>query len=324
LVSSIARKCTPARSSVQTYYHTGVATDGGRLVGGIEAGGTKFVCAVGTGPGDVRAETRVPTTTPAETLAGVLAFFAGQAAGTPLAALGVASFGPLDLEPGSPTFGFVTTTPKPGWRDVDLVGPLRAALGVPVALDTDVNAAALAEQRWGAGRGLATLVYVTVGTGIGGGVVVDGRPLHGLVHPEMGHVRVPHDRARDPFGGACPAHGDCWEGLATAPAIAARWGRAPETLPDDHPAWALQAHYLALGLANIVLTLSPQRLVLGGGVMARAFLYPRVRAGVRELLAGYLASPAVAGDLEGYIVPPALGERAGVLGAIALARTAAP
>ena len=300
-----------------------MAAGSGRLTGAIEAGGTKFLCAVGTGPDDVRAEAQVPTTTPAETLERVVAFFARQAARAPLAALGVASFGPVDLDPRSPTFGFITTTPKPGWRGVDLVGPLRRILGVPVAFETDVNAAALAEQHWGAGRGLATVVYVTVGTGIGGGVVVDGRPLHGLVHPEIGHVRVPHDRARDTFVGVCPAHGDCWEGLASAPALAARWGRAPELLPDDHPAWALQAHYLALGLANLVLTLSPERLVLGGGVMARAQLYPLVRTGISELLAGYLASPALDAGLEHYLVPPTLGERAGVLGALRLGQLAA-
>jgi len=300
-----------------------MAAEAGRLVGGIEAGGTKVVCAVGTGPDDLRAEARVPTTTHAETLARVIAFFAEQAARAPLAALGVASFGPVDLDPRSPTFGFITTTPKPGWAGVDLLGPLRRALGLPLAFDTDVNAAALAEHGWGAGRGLETLVYVTVGTGIGGGAVVDGRPLHGLVHPEMGHVRVPHDRARDPFAGVCPAHGNCWEGLATAPAIAARWGAAPETLPDDHPAWPLEAHYLALGLANLVLTLSPERIVLGGGVMARTHLYPLVRAGIGELLAGYLASPALGEGLERYVVPPALGERAGVLGALRLAQRAA-
>ena len=299
-----------------------MADEAGRLMGGIEAGGTKVVCAVGTGPDDVRAEARVPTTTPAETIGRVVAFFVEQAARAPLAALGVASFGPVDLDPRSPSFGSITTTPKSGWRGVDLVGPLRKALGVPVGFDTDVNAAALAEHRWGAGRGLATLVYVTVGTGIGGGAVVAGRPLHGLVHPEMGHLRVPHDRARDPFAGICPAHGDCWEGLATAPAIAARWRRAPETLPDGHPAWALEAHYLALGLANVVLTLSPERVVLGGGVMARSHLYPLVRATVSELLGGYLASPALGDGLERYIVPPALGERAGVLGALLLAQGA--
>jgi fructokinase len=304
-----------------SHYHLDMAGRG-PVVGGIEAGGTKIVCAVGTGPDDVRAEVRVPTTTPAETLGRVVAFFREQAAQAPLRGLGVASFGPLDLDPRSSTYGFITTTPKPGWRGVDLVGPLRAALGVPVALDTDVNAAALAEQRWGAGRGLGSLVYVTVGTGIGGGAAIDGRPLHGLLHPEMGHVRVPHDRARDPFAGICPAHGNCWEGLATAPAIAARWGCAPETLPDAHPAWALEAHYLALGIANIVLTLSPERLVLGGGVLARTHLYRLVRSGVSDLLAGYLSSPVLDIGLERYIVPPALGDRAGILGALALARAA--
>jgi fructokinase len=154
-------------------------------------------------------------------------------------------------------------------------------------------------------------------------VVIDGRPLHGVLHPEMGHVRVPHDVARDPFAGICPAHGDCWEGLATAPAIAARWGQAPEVLPDDHPAWPLEADYLALGLTNIVLTLAPERIVLGGGVLSRRHLSSLVRAEVGELLAGYLASPALTGNLESYIVPPGLGDRAGVLGAIALAQTAA-
>lgn len=269
-----------------------------------------MVCAIGRDPGDVRAEARFATTTPAETLARVVGFFREHA--EPIAALGVATFGPVDLDPASPTFGAITTTPKPGWQHVDLVGPLREALGVPIALDTDVNAAALAEHRWGAARGASSAVYVTVGTGIGGGAVLDGRPLHGLGHPEMGHLRIPHDRAADPFAGACPRHGDCWEGLAAAPAIAARWGRAPEILPDDHPAWALEAGYLALGVGNVLLTLSPRCLVLGGGVMARASLLPLVRTRVAALLGGYVR----AAD----IVPPALGDRSGVLGALALAR----
>jgi fructokinase len=192
-----------------------------------------------------------------------------------------------------------------------VVGPLRRALDVPVVIDTDVNAAALAEQRWGAARGAGSVVYVTVGTGIGGGAVVNGRPLHGLVHPEMGHARIPHDRAADPFAGACPHHGDCWEGLAAAPALAARWGAPPESLPDGHPAWELEARYLALGLVNVILTLSPERVVLGGGVLARAGLLERVRAHVAALINGYVR----AAD----IVAPALGDRSGVLGALALA-----
>ena len=293
-----------------------------RVVGGLELGGTKAVCVVGTGPDDVRADARIPTTTPVETLGRILEFFAGHAAVQPLTALGVASFGPLDLDPSSATFGFITTTPKQPWRQVDLVTTLRRGLGITIALDTDVNAAALAEYRGGRGRGADTLVYVTIGTGIGGGVLVGGRPLHGLVHPEIGHLRVPHDRARDGFDGVCPHHGDCLEGLASAPALAARWGAVPESLPDAHPAWALEAEYLALGLANVVLTLSPQRIVLGGGVMARAGLLPLVRTRLRAVLAGYVQSRALDEGIDDYVVAPALGERAGVLGALALARDA--
>jgi fructokinase len=286
------------------------------LLGGVEAGGTKFVCAVGGGPDDVRAEARFATTTPAETLARVVAFFREHG---PLAALGVASFGPVDLDPRSPAFGSITTTPKPGWQHVDLVGPLRRALGVPVRIETDVNAAALAEHRQGAARDVATLAYVTVGTGIGGGLLVNGQPIHGLLHPEVGHVRVPHDRATDPFAGACPHHGDCWEGLASGPALAARWRQAPECLPAAHPAWELEARYLALGLVNVILTVSPERIVLGGGVMTRTQLFPLIRAEIVRLLGGYLRSPSLGDGIDAYLVPPALAARAGVLGALILA-----
>ena len=296
------------------HYHTDMAS----LVGGLEAGGTKFVCAVGTGPDDIRAEARFATTTPEQTIRRAVDFFTEVAARTPLAAIGIASFGPLDLDRRSATFGFITTTPKAGWQDVDLVSPL-AALGAVVAIDTDVNAAALAEHRWGAARGAGSAVYVTVGSGIGGGAVIDGRPVHGLVHPEMGHLRLPHDRARDPFPGTCPHHGDCWEGLASGPALAARWGQPAETLPDDHPAWDLEAHYLALGLANVILTLSPERVVLGGGVMARPGLAALVRQKLGDLVGGYLRTPMLAARIDDYVVPPALGDRAGVLGALALA-----
>lgn len=294
-----------------------------RLVGGVEAGGTKFVCAVGTGPHDMRGEARIPTTTPDETIRRVVTFFTEHASRTPMTALGIASFGPVDLDPRSATFGSITTTPKPGWRHVDVVGPLRRALNIPVAFDTDVNGAALAEHRWGSAQGVRSLVYVTVGSGIGGGAVIDGQPVHGLVHPEMGHQRLPHDRGRDPFAGVCPHHEDCWEGLASAPALAARWGQDPASLPDGHPAWDLEADYLALGLANLVLVLSPERIVLGGGVMARASLLPKVRSKLVALLGGYVASPALSEGLENYLVTPALGERAGVLGAMALAMRAA-
>jgi fructokinase len=290
------------------------------VFGGIEAGGTKFVCAIGTGPGDVRAVTWCPTTTPEETLARTIAFFADHTSRTPLAAIGVAAFGPLDLDPGSSAFGSVTTTPKPGWAGTRLTEVLRLALGLPVAIDTDVNAAALAEHRWGAARGLDTFVYLTVGTGIGGGGLVGSRLLHGLVHPEMGHIRVPLDRGEDPFEGSCPYHGDCLEGLASGHALAKRWGQPAEALAPDHPAWALEARYLALGLVSVICILSPRRIVIGGGVMRRSVLLPLVRRGVVALLNGYVRSPAILTQIDDYIVLPALGADAGVLGAIALAQ----
>jgi fructokinase len=291
------------------------------LYAGVEAGGTKFVCLAGSGPDDIRAEVRFPTTMPGATLRQVLEFFREQRTRLgEFAAAGVASFGPVDLDPASPGYGHITSTPKPGWAHTDIVGPIRKALGVPVGFDTDVNAAALAEGQWGSAQGLDTFIYLTVGTGIGGGGLVEGRLLHGLVHPEMGHVRVPHDTAADPFAGACPFHRDCLEGLASGPALQARWGRPAEELPDDHPAWALEAHYLALALANFVCTLSPRRIILGGGVMDRRVLFPLVRARLRALLNDYVQAPEILREMDGYVVPPGLGARTGVLGALALAR----
>jgi fructokinase len=289
------------------------------LVGGIEAGGTKVVCAIGTGPGDVRAESRIPTTTPPATIAAALAFFRAHAARAPILALGIASFGPIDLARESPSFGSITTTPKPGWAGTDLAGPFARALGLPVAFDTDVNGAALAEHRWGAGRGLDPFVYLTVGTGVGGGAIVNGRLVHGLLHPEMGHVRVPHDRSADPFPGLCPHHGDCLEGLASGPAMEARWSTAPESLAEHHPAWALEADYLAHGLVALVSILSPRRIAVGGGVASPAHVLPRVRARLTALLAGYIRAPELLDHMDRYVVPPSLGERSGVLGALALA-----
>jgi len=290
------------------------------LFGGIEGGGTKFVCAVGTGPDDIREEIRYPTTTPEESIRRALDFFRSFEG---LSAVGIACFGPLDPNPRSPTWGYVTTTPKPGWAHTEFAGLVQRVLKVPVGFDTDVNAAALAEHRWGAAQGLDSCLYLTVGTGIGGGALVEGHLIHGLMHPEMGHVRIPHDFQADPFPGLCPYHGDCLEGLACGPAIKARWGQPAETLPPDHPAWALEAHYLALGLVAYIVTLSPQRIMLGGGVMAQTHLFPLIRQEVQALLNGYIQSPALLGQIQDYIVPPALGNRAGVLGAIALAQDAA-
>lgn len=290
-----------------------------RAFGGIEAGGTKFVCAVGTGPDDLREVARFPTRGPEETLAEVVRFFEPYRAEGVLLALGVACFGPLDLDPRSPTYGHITATPKADWAGTDVAGYLSGALGLPVAIDTDVNGAALAEHRWGAAQGLDTFVYLTVGTGIGGSGMVDGHLVHGPGHPEMGHMRIPHDWKRDPFPGCCPFHGDCLEGLASGPAIEARWGAPPQSLPPGHPAWELEAEYLALGLVNLILVLSPQRVVIGGGVMEQQHLWQPLRRKTQALLGGYLTSPAL-NRIDRYIVPPALGSRAGVLGAIALAR----
>jgi fructokinase len=290
------------------------------LFGGIEGGGTKFVCAVGTGPDDVRDEIRYPTTTPEVSIGKAVDFFRDY---PDLKAVGIACFGPLDPDPKSQTFGYVTTTPKPGWANTEFAGVVSRELDLPVGFDTDVNAAALAEHRWGAAKGLDSCLYLTVGTGIGGGAVVEGRMIHGLMHPEMGHVRIPHDLRADPFPGICPYHDDCLEGLACGPAIEARWGEPGETLPPDHPAWPLEAHYIALGLVNYIVTFSPQRIILGGGVMDQEALFPLIRDEVRRLLNGYIQSPMIVDRIDEYIVPPVLGSRAGVLGGIALAQDAA-
>ena len=290
--------------------------------GGIEAGGTKWVCGVGEGGATVRRLETIPTTMPQETIARAAEFFTRDG---PLEGIGVGSFGPIDVHRASPTWGQITTTPKPGWAHTDLVASIHAALEIPVAFDTDVNAAALAESRWGAALGLETFSYITVGTGIGGGAIVNGRLLHGLLHPELGHMRVPHDRARDPFDGVCPYHGDCLEGLASGEAIRQRWGRPGEELSGNDAVWALESEYLALGLMNIVCTLSPQRIILGGGVIRQPVLLPLVRLRLKELLAGYFDAPELSSPegLEGFVVGPGLGDRAGVLGAIELARIAA-
>lgn len=290
------------------------------VYGGIEAGGTKFVCAVGENPETIHDQIAFATTTPEETIGRAVEFFESFA--EEIAAVGIGSFGPVDPDPDSPSYGMITTTPKPGWQNVDILGRIGSALSVPVAFDTDVNAAALGEHRWGAARGLHTFVYITVGTGIGGGAMVEGSLLHGLVHPEMGHFRIPHDPERDPFAGTCPFHGDCWEGLAAGPAIEERWGAPGEDLQEDHPAWPLEAHYVALGLMAVVCIISPQRIILGGGVMGRSFLFPLVRSELQALLNGYVQDPAITEEIEATVVPPALGDRAGVLGAIALAARA--
>lgn len=289
------------------------------LYGGIEGGGTKFVCLLGPGPDHIVDEERFPTTTPDETLGRVVAFFRRPRDGVRPAALGVSSFGPIDVNRASPTYGFITTTPKPHWAYTNVVGLLQRELGVPVGWDTDVNGAALGEWRWGAGRDADLLVYITVGTGIGGGAVIGGEPLHGLLHPEMGHLPMPV-LYNDTFPGVCPYHGRCLEGLACGPALQARAGRPAQQLAPDDPIWDLEARYLAYGMQAITQVLSPQRIVVGGGVASYPGLLAAVRRHLVRINNGYIASPKLADEVDSYVVAPGLGERSGVLGALELAR----
>jgi fructokinase len=289
------------------------------LYGGIEAGGTKFVVAVGSGPDSILAKEHFPTTTPAETLGKCIEFFRKTGKQFPLKAIGIASFGPLDLDKKSPAYGSIPTTPKPGWAGANFIKTIGEGLSLPVFLDTDVNGAALGEWRWGAAQGLDTFIYLTIGTGIGGGGLINGKLMHGLTHPEMGHILIPHDTTKDSFPGLCPFHGDCFEGLACGPAIAKRWGKSPELLPPGHEAWHLEADYIARGVMNLVITISPQKVIIGGGIMKVPGLLNGVRQCVVGLLNNYIHAPAITERIDSYIVPPALGDMAGVLGAIALA-----
>ncbi len=288
-----------------------------QLYGGLEGGGTKFVCAVGTGPDKIVEETRIPTTTPEETIRKAIEFFKKFK----LAAIGMGMFGPVDLNQSSSTYGFITSTPKAGWANTNILGAFRQAFELPLAYDTDVNAAAFGEFSWiQENQKLASLAYYTIGTGIGGGFIINGEVIHGLTHPEAGHVRIPHDRKVDPFPGVCPYHGDCLEGLANGPALATRWRKPAEELPQGHPAWELEATYIAHALASMICILSPQRIILGGGVMQQQALFPLIRKKVRAGLNGYIASPVIAGSMEDFITPPGLGKRSGILGAIAMAK----
>jgi fructokinase len=294
--------------------------DAAQLYGAVEAGGTKFICAVGDQAGRILDEARIETRDPVTTLNEVCRYFgaAGHKFGL-LRALGVGAFGPLDLRIASPSFGFITNTPKPGWRNTDLVGTLQRGVGRPVYIDTDVNGAALGELRWGAGQRLDSLAYVTVGTGIGVGVVHHGRPVHGLVHPELGHVYVRRHAADSSFTGICPFHADCLEGLACGAAIVARTGRALKDAPPADPIWAIEADYLGQLCALLVLSHSPQRILIGGGVMQ-----PGLFAAVQERMLYWLKDYVGAEELHGsqYLCAPGLGAYAGIKGALSLALAA--
>jgi len=291
------------------------------LLAGIELGGTKCVCLVGTGPGDIRDRVSIPTGSDPRVTLGRLAeeLHRAVAAHGPVAALGIASFGPIELSPDSPAFGSITTTTKPGWSHSIVASRLAEALGVPVGFDTDVNGAALAEARWGAARGLADLAYVTVGTGIGVGLIVNNRPVHGFLHPELGHIRIAR-RSGDDWRGACVFHGDCVEGLASGTALGARTGMPAHAIPPDHAVWEHVAYALSQLLHTVVLGSAPRRILLGGGVMqGRPELFGPIRRQLAASLNGYPAHALLGDDLAQYVVPPGLGELAGPLGGLALA-----
>jgi fructokinase len=291
-----------------------------KLYGAIEAGGTKFVCVLARSVGEIVAQTRIATTTPVATLTATIEFFeASQRILGNVAAFGIGSFGPLDLRAKSPSWGCILDTPKQGWSGTDLVTPLRQRFGVPVAIDTDVNAAALAESRYGAGRDCGSLAYITVGTGIGGGLVVDGQSLRGMLHPEMGHIQVRRDPRDLEFAGTCPFHRGCLEGLASGPAIQARWGNSLDQLGQHHVAHEVIGNYLGQLAATIALMVSSERIVFGGGVMQNRDLLQHIRRSAGDMLNGYLPMQRDSSWLQRYIVAPELGEDSGRCGAIALA-----
>lgn len=289
---------------------------GDKRFAGIELGGTKVVCGIATDAGEVLQRTSIPTRGPVETLDDVRTWFEPRLKDT--CGVGIASFGPVYIDPASPRYGHVGTTPKIAWRDFDLVGAICEWAPLPPTIDTDVNAAALAEIRWGAARGCDSVVYVTVGTGIGGGIVTNGRAIHGLMHPEIGHM-MPRRVPGDDLEGVCPYHGDCFEGLAAGPAIKARWGKPLNELPADHSALAMEADYLGQLAVNLLLTASPTKLIFGGGVMSVGALLPMIRDAAARYLNDYLDFAALATGPEHLIVTPGLESNAGLLGAVALA-----
>lgn len=287
------------------------------LLGAIEAGGTKFVCGVGDENGNVKERITLPTTTPDEVFKEVIDYFRDKG----IQALGIGTFGPVDLDRSSKTYGYITSTPKLQWVQTNFVGVLQKEFKIPIGFDTDVNAAALGETKWGAAKGLDSCVYMTIGTGIGVGAFVEGRLVHGLIHPEMGHMLV-RRHPEDAFKGICPYHHDCLEGMASGPAIERRWGKKGQDLAGDEKVWELEAFYIAQAISNLILVLSPKKVVIGGGVSKQKQIFPLIRKNVQKLLNGYIQHELLSEKIADYIVPPGLGDNAGLCGALGLAYNA--
>ena len=287
------------------------------IMAAVEAGGTKFNCGLGDENGNIIDQVSIPTTTPEETMKKVIEYFKDKK----FDVIGVGSFGPIDPIKGSKTYGHITKTPKAYWSDYNLIGELKKHFDVPMEFDTDVNGAALAEAWWGAGKGFKNVMYITVGTGIGAGATVDGKMLQGLTHPEMGHISVKR-HPEDTFEGTCSFHGDCLEGMAAGPAIEKRWGKKGIELAEDNRVWEMEAYYLSQALVNYILILSPEKIIMGGGVMKQKQLFPLIHKNVKEMLNGYVDKKEILEDIENYIIYPGLGDYAGFIGSFALGKLA--
>ncbi|MBR3539028.1 MAG: ROK family protein [Eubacterium sp.] len=286
------------------------------LYGALEAGGTKMVCAIGDENGRILEQVSIPTVTPEETMPKVIAYFQDKE----IRALGIASFGPVDLDRSSPTYGYITKTPKLAWANYDLVGKMKAALQVPIGFDTDVDGSLLGEVTWGAAKGLSDVAYITIGTGVGVGILSGGKVVHGMMHPEMGHVKV-IPVPGDTYSGKCPFHGNCLEGMAAGPAIMERWGAPGHELVDKPEVWEYEADYIAQAVMMLILSVSPKKVILGGGVMHQLQLFPLIRAKVAEKLNGYLVTKEL-DNPDQYIVPAGCNDDQGIMGAIKLAMDA--
>ena len=282
-------------------------------IGALEAGGTKMVCAIGNEKGEILKREVFPTTTPEETMPKMIDFFKNEK----IEALGIGNFGPISPNKDSADYGYITSTPKLAWQNYNIVGEFEKALNCPVGFDTDVNAAALGEATYGITKGLKNSIYITIGTGIGVGVMAEGKLLHGMMHPEAGHILI-HRHPEDTYEGTCPFHKDCLEGLAAGPALEKRWGAKGDTLTERAEVWEMESYYIAQACVNYCMILSPERIVLGGGVMKQPSLIPLVRQKFTELLAGYIRTKEVE-DVENYIVPASLNDNQGVMGCIGLA-----